>query len=491
MLNNNQYEDIIMKKIAPANILINDILSLRKRELYPVLEEDILRDLDNLWDDLTHCTSSDDLHEWMLSFREYLWGNQSEWKEAKQWFSIDDEEYYLDRINTLVGDSFFKAISDDGFIEKINASEQLVIDNINKEEYKILKRSKYNLLTDRIELNDELIEKYSKQITEKYHLKSISCNNGLSLNEIWSYLKSIDKSFEELAILLSIKNQQIGFRKLSLFFEDGKNVECYNYSIKNKTIYLGLDFYGFVAESWMNFIDNIIGEKYNITNENLNYLSYLSFSVLGDTPDNILQLKQEIRNKFSLNNSVSSSLFVMKNTLETLPQLLSHIQINQKNIKEFIENRIFELKTITANIIDNDISEENYKEWKKWRENAELLWKEIEDDKQKQKVHRFWVYTIALVEKLSFNKELPKHKMWYIFSVFKDKVKNNEEKYWSSYEMLLSRSFSAYLNSKMKNNNCLSNDKTDPMLYPLKNELNSEVDFWDKWINIMVDIIEN
>jgi len=57
--------------------------------------------------------------------------------------------------------------------------------------------------------------------------------------------------------------------------------------------------------------------------------------------------------------------------------------------------------------------------------------------------------------------------------------------------MLLSRSFSAYLNSRMLNNNCLSNDKTDPMLYPLKNELNSEIEFWDKWINIMLDIIEN
>lgn len=92
MLNDDQYKDIIIKKIAPTNILINDILSLRKQQLYPVLDEDILNDLDVLWDDLTYCTSSDDLIEWMLSFREYLWGNKNEWDEAKQWFSIDDEE---------------------------------------------------------------------------------------------------------------------------------------------------------------------------------------------------------------------------------------------------------------------------------------------------------------------------------------------------------------------------------------------------------------
>ena len=95
MLNDDQYKDIIIKKIAPTHILINDILSLRKQQLYPVLDEDILNDLDVLWDDLTYCTSSDDLIEWMLSFREYLWGNKNEWDEAKQWFSIDDEEYYI------------------------------------------------------------------------------------------------------------------------------------------------------------------------------------------------------------------------------------------------------------------------------------------------------------------------------------------------------------------------------------------------------------
>lgn len=490
MLNDNQYEDIIIKKITPTHILINDILSLRKQQLYPVLDEDILNDLDVLWDDLTYCTSSDDLIEWMLSFREYLWGNKNEWDEAKQWFSIDDEEYYINRIDTLVGEAFFKMIIDDNFIEKFNMSEQLVIDSINKEETKISKRSRYHVNT-KIELNNTVIEKYAKQISEKYHLKSINCNYYLSLNEIWSYLKSIDRAFKELVILLKTENRKIGFNQLSLFFEDGQDTDRYFYSIKNKTIYLGLDFYGFIAEAWMNFIDNIIGEKYNITNENLNYLSHLSFSALGDTHDNILELKKEIRNKFSLNNSVSSSLFVMKNTLETLPLLLSHIQINQDSIKEFVDNRIFEVKTIIANIIDNDLSEKNYEEWKTWREHSELLWNEVKDNKQKQKIHRTWVYTIALVEKLSFSKELPKHKMWYIFSVFKDKVKNNQNKYWSSYEMLLSRSFSAYLNSRMLNNNCLSNDKTDPMLYPLKNELNSEIEFWDKWINILLDIIEN
>lgn len=484
------FEDIIIKKIAPINILINDILSLRKLQLYPVLSDDVLKDLNDLWDDLTYCTSSDDLHEWMLSFREYLWENKNEWDEAKQWFSIDDEEYYLDRIDTLVGETFFKIISDDNFIEKINVSEQLVIESINKEEDKITKRAKYSS-NKKENLNEIIIEEYAKNISEKYLLKSISCNHNLSLNEMWSYLKSIDTSFEKIAILLKIGQNQIGFNKLSLFFEDGKDIERYHYSIKNKTIYLGLDFYGFVAESWMNFIDNIIGEKYNITNENINYLSHLSFSALGDIPDNILQLKQEIRNKFSLNNSTSSSLFVMKNTLDTLPQLLSYIQINQENIKEFVENRMFELKTIIANIIEDDVSENNYQDWKKWREHSELLWNEIEDSKQKQKIHRSWVYTIALVEKLSFSKELPKHKMWYIFSVFKDKVKNNEGKYWSSYEMLLSRSFSAYLNAKMEKDDCLSYDKTDPMLYPLKNELNSEIEFWEKWINIMVDIIEH
>jgi len=485
------FEDIIIKKIAPINILINDILSLRKLQLYPVLSDDVLKDLNDLWDDLTYCTSSDDLQEWMLSFREYLWENKNEWDEAKQWFSIDDEEYYLDRIDTLVGETFFKIISDDNFIEKINVSEQLVIESINKENDKITKRAKYYSSNKKEDLNEIIIEEYAKNISEKYLLKSISCNHNLSLNEMWSYLKSIDTSFEKLAILLKIEKNQIGFNKLSLFFEDGKDIEYYHYSIKNKTIYFGLDFYGFVAESWMNFIDNIIGEKYNITNENINYLSHLSFSALGDIPDNILQLKQEIRNKFSLNNSTSSSLFVMKNTLDTLPQLLSYIQINQQNIKEFIENRIFELKTIIANIIENDVSENNYQDWKEWREHSELLWNEIEDSKQKQKIHRSWVYTIALVEKLSFSKELPKHKMWYIFSVFKDKVKNNEGKYWSSYEMLLSRSFSAYLNTKMENDDCLSHDKTDPMLYPLKNELHSEIEFWEKWINIMVDIIEH
>lgn len=490
MLNDNQYEDIIIKKIAPTHILINDILSLRKQQLYPVLDEDILNDLDVLWDDLTYCTSSDDLIEWMLSFREYLWGNKNEWDEAKQWFSIDDEEYYINRIDTLVGEAFFKMIIDDNFIEKFNMSEQLVIDSINKEDAKISKRSRYHF-NMKIELNNTVIEKYAKQISEKYHLKSINCNYYLSLNEIWSYLKSIDRAFKELVILLKTENRKIGFNQLSLFFEDGQDTDRYFYSIKNKTIYLGLDFYGFIAEAWMNFIDNIIGEKYNITNENLNYLSHLSFSALGDTHDNILELKKEIRNKFSLNNSVSSSLFVMKNTLETLPLLLSHIQINQDSIKEFVDNRIFEVKTIIANIIDNDLSEKNYEEWKTWREHSELLWNEVKDNKQKQKIHRTWLYTIALVEKLSFSKELPKHKMWYIFSVFKDKVKNNQNKYWSSYEMLLSRSFSAYLNSRMLNNNCLSNDKTDPMLYPLKNELNSEIEFWDKWINIMLDIIEN
>lgn len=490
MLNDDQYKDIIIKKIAPTHILINDILSLRKQQLYPVLDEDILNDLDVLWDDLTYCTSSDDLIEWMLSFREYLWGNKNEWDEAKQWFSIDDEEYYINRIDTLVGETFFKMIIDDNFIEKFNMSEQLVIDSINKEESKISKRSRYHVNT-KIELNNTVIEKYAKQISEKYHLKSINCNYYLSLNEIWSYLKSIDRAFKELVVLLKTENRKIGFHQLSLFFEDGQDTDRYFYSTKNKTIYLGLDFYGFIAEAWMNFIDNIIGEKYNITNENLNYLSHLSFSALGDTHDNILELKKEIRNKFSLNNSVSSSLFVMKNTLETLPLLLSHIQINQDSIKEFVDNRIFEVKTIIANIIDNDLSEKNYEEWKTWREHSELLWNEVKDNKQKQKIHRTWVYTIALVEKLSFSKELPKHKMWYIFSVFKDKVKNNQNKYWSSYEMLLSRSFSAYLNSRMLNNNCLSNDKTDPMLYPLKNELNSEIEFWDKWINIMLDIIEN
>ena len=132
----------------------------------------------------------------MLSFREYLWGNKNEWDEAKQWFSIDDEEYYINRIDTLVGETFFKMIIDDNFIEKFNMSEQLVIDSINKEESKISKRSRYHVNT-KIELNNTVIEKYAKQISEKYHLKSINCNYYLSLNEIWSYLKSIDRAFKE------------------------------------------------------------------------------------------------------------------------------------------------------------------------------------------------------------------------------------------------------------------------------------------------------
>lgn len=183
-------------------------------------------------------------------------------------------------------------IIDDNFIEKFNMSEQLVIDSINKEETKISKRSRYHFNT-KIELNNTVIEKYAKQISEKYHLKSINCNYYLSLNEIWSYLKSIDRAFKELVILLKTENRKIGFNQLSLFFEDGQDTDRYFYSIKNKTIYLGLDFYGFIAEAWMNFIDNIIGEKYNITNENLNYLSHLSFSALGDTHDNILELKKK------------------------------------------------------------------------------------------------------------------------------------------------------------------------------------------------------
>lgn len=490
MLEENKYKKTLQQKIKPIQNLVNEIISMRKQILFPSLSKEESNDIDDLWDQLTYSKSPEDVFDWILSFREYLWGNQYEWQEARQWLTIEDEEYYLERIFRIVGEPFFKKLSDNSFIEKINILNDISVEeNINKEIYLMSEREKYNNNNNnKIEINEGTILNYSRKISKKYHLKSISSNYNLSLNEIWSYLTCIDKSLKEIAVLLDIKNEQIGMNKLSLSFEINNENEYYYYSSKEKTIYFGLKFYGLVSEAWMNFIDNIIGEKYNITNENINYLSHLSFSTLGDVNDDIFDLKQDIRNKFSLNNSISSSLFVMKNTLETLPVLISHIQVNDKIIKEFIENRVFDLKSIIVDISANDDNKSNYNRWLKWREESEIMWSTIEDSKEKQKVYRSWVYTIALVEKLSLGTELPKHKMWYIFSVFKDKIKNKEEKYWSSYERLFSRSFASYLNEKIKNNNCLSGDKTNPMLYPLNKELAFEIDFWNKWINFIINI---
>lgn len=488
MLEKDKHEEKLKEQLTNTQKIINEIITMRKQLLFPVLSKEEVMDIDNIWDELTDSKSSEDVYEWLLSFREYLWGNQYEWNEARQWLTIEDEDYYLERIFKIAGEPFFKKISDNSFIERISLiNDTSVQEEINKEIALISERKVYQC-KNKTELDDNAIMNYSRKIAKKYNLKSISCNYNLSLNEIWSYLNAIDNSFKEIATLLNIKNEQIGMSKLSLSFETNKDNNHYYYSTKEKSIYLGVNFYGLISEAWMNFIDNIIGEKYNITNENINYLSHLSFSTLGDVYDNIFELKQDIRNKFSLNNSISSSLFVMKNTLETLPQLISHIQIEDSKIKELVESRIFFLKAIILDISENDNSKENYLKWLEWREQSEILWSNIIDSKEKQKVYRSWVYTIALVEKLSFGTELPKHKMWYIFSVFKDKIKNKDEKYWSSYEMLLSRSFASYLNKKIKYNNCLSGDKINPMLYPLDNELKFEIHFWDKWIHFIINI---
>jgi len=470
--------------VSPLQVVINEMHKSRKQQLYPIISDHEFLDLESLWMDLNDVKSVKDLNQWVASLREYVWGSPKTFKNASDIWSIDEEAYYSRRVSSLLGYALFALIESPDF-PIIPAHDDQNIDDVLYHESVLMKKrlEKSQVGTIPEDISFESLAENAKELAQRYCLKNISFNYSLSFEEIWFYLNQLENSLKILHKKINIPEKVLGLNRLSISFEIGDG-ESYTYFPNEKRINIGIDSYGKFSESWCVFIDNIMGEKYNLFNEDYCFLSELSFSAACDETDDLFELRQSIRRKFSLNNSHSSALIVMRNAIDYLPVILNKLMADTSSrlIRAFLEERVFELKSIIANLLYQDDTDKNYLAWSKWRDDSEFLWKDIQDGKSKKKIYRQWIYLIALIEKITFGKDIPKHKLWYIFAVFKDKTSENNTRHWSAYHMLMARSFSCYVYEQVKKEAWLISNKQDVMLYPLNNERSAELAWWEKWL---------
>ncbi len=481
---NMPHEDIaINTTISPLQVVINEMHKSRKQQLYPIISDQEFLDMESLWMDLNDVKSVKGLNQWVASLREYVWGSHKTFEESSDVWNLHEESYYSSRVSYLLGTPLFDLIESSDF-PNILAHEQQNIDDVLYVESVLMKKRFEKSIVETIpqDLTFESLSEDAKKLSERYNLKNISFNYSLSFEEIWFYLNQLENSLKMLNQKLHIPEKTLGLNCLSISFELG-NESSYDYFPNEKRINIGIDYYGKFGEAWCIFIDNIMGEKYNIFNEDYCFLSELSFSTTCDETDDLFELRQSIRRKFSLNNSHSSALLVMRNAIDYLPIILNKLMkdTSSRLIRGFLEERVFELKNVISDLLYRENTEENYQAWSKWRDDSELLWKEIQDSKSKKKIYRQWIYLIALIEKITFGKEIPKHKLWYIFAVFKDKTSEKNTRYWSAYHMLMARSFSCYVYEHVKKETGLASNTQNVMLYPLNKERAAEIAWWEKW----------
>lgn len=482
-MNTSQEDIAINTTISPLQVVINEMHKSRKQQLYPTISDQEFLDLESLWMDLNDVKSVKDLNQWVAYLREYVWGSPKGFKESSDIWSIHEEDYYSKRVSHLLGIPLFSLIESSDFPLLAEHETQNIDDAFYAESVLMKKRfEKAVLETVPQDLSFESLSEDARKLSERYSLKNISFSYSLSFEEIWIYLNQLENSLKLLNKKLHIPEKTLGLNSLSISFELGDD-RNYDYFPNEKRINIGIDCYGKFSEAWCLFIDNIMGEKYNIFNEDYCFLSELSFSTACDETDELFELRQSIRRKFSLNNSHSSALLVMRNAIDYLPIILNKImaETSSRLIRGLLEERVFELKNIISDLLYQEDAEQNYHAWSKWRDESEFMWKDIQDSKSKKKIYKQWIYLIALIEKITFSKELPKHKLWYIFAVFKDKTSDKNTRYWSAYHMLMARSFSCYVFEEVKKETWLSSNKQHIMLYPLNSERKAEIAWWEKW----------
>lgn len=445
---------------------------------------------DSIWNDLNMIQDKEMLINWFLSLREYVWKSQNEYVIERENWDLEEEEYYQDRIQFLLGVNLFKIISTNQkineFIEKMENNTisqddymgQIIVNDFERE--KLFSNSSYNINIDNKKVSKDMIIQLANKICEEFKIKSLSFSYSIDDIDCLRYLFEIAYSFDDFSNIIKSKN--IGFEQLSLCFE-AANIPKSCYNTNYNTIYLNVkDGFGVFAHEWFHFIDHLMMKKYPFFDDGQMFFSMMKSNMCKNKDH---ELKMEIENYFNFEEKeYIKSIYVMKLMLKSLPVILSNL-INT----DFIHSKLFKEILKELDMLIFKIDKLNYKEesinfiWKDWVEKTN---KKIE--KLDPIVIRKWKGYVSLVQEVCFNKyNTPKNPMWYIYSKIYDLVNNRF--YFSRYDEMLARSFEMFVYYKMMKKNWLSYGTYD-LTYPKDVELENAVNWWNNNLDKFTSLIE-